>query len=94
MGSIDSDDSDTASFDIVYKTTRPTLSAKVTYKDFDNEDQTETVNLSFKVYTKDQAIELGLVKKPSYITPLIIGILVIVYIIRRILKKRKRQNRR
>lgn len=93
VGSIDSDDSDTAMFDVIYESTDAVLSAKVDYKDFDNEDQVETVNLAFKVYTKDEALDLGILKRPNYIVYLVIGILVLVYIIRRILKKRKRKNR-
>ena len=94
VGTIDADDSDTATFDVIYKTTNPVLSAKVEYKDFDNKDQTETVNLSFKVYTKEKALELGILKKPNYIVYLVIGILIVAFIIHRILKKRKRKNRR
>ncbi len=94
IGTIDADDSDAATFNVIYKTTNPVLSAKVEYKDFDNKDQTETVNLSFKVYTKEEALELGILKRPNYITYLVIGILVVAYIIHRILKKRKRRNRR
>jgi uncharacterized membrane protein len=94
VGTIDADDFDTATFDVIYKTTNPILSAKVEYKDFDNKDQTETVNLSFKVYTKEKALELGILQKPNYIVYLVIGILVIAFIIHRILKKRKRKNRR
>jgi hypothetical protein len=94
VGTIDADDSDSATFDVIYKTTNPILSAKVEYKDFDNKDQTETINLSFKVYTKEKALELGILQRPNYLVYLIIGILVIAYIIHRILKKRKRKNRR
>jgi len=94
VGTIDADDSDSATFDVIYKTTNPILSAKVEYKDFDNKDQTETVNLSFKVYTKEKALELGILQKPNYIVYLVIGILVIAFIIHRVLKKRKRKNRR
>jgi len=94
VGTIDADDSDSATFDVIYKTTNPVLSAKVEYKDFDNKDQTETINLSFKVYTKEKALELGILQRPNYLVYLIIGILVIAYIIHRILKKRKRKNRR
>ena len=36
VGTIDADDSDTATFDVIYKTTSPTLTARVEYKDFDN----------------------------------------------------------
>ena len=94
VGTIDADDSDSATFDVIYKTTNPILSAKVEYKDFDNKDQTETINLSFKVYTKEKALELGILQRPNYLVYLIIGILVIAFIIHRILKKRKRKNRR
>ncbi len=94
VGTINADDSDTANFDVIYKTTNPILSAKVEYKDFDNKDQTETVNLAFKVYTKEKALELGILQKPNYLVYLVIGILVIAFIIHRILKKRKRKNRR
>lgn len=94
VGTIDADDSDSATFDVIYKTTNPILSAKVEYKDFDNKEQTETVNLSFKVYTKEEAFALGILKKPNYIVYLVIGILVVAYIIHRILKKRKRKKRR
>ncbi len=93
VGTIDADDSDSATFDVIYKTTNPILSAKVEYKDFDNKEQTETVNLSFKVYTKEEALALGILKKPNYIVYLVIGILVVAYIIHRILKKRKRKKR-
>ncbi len=93
VGTIDADDFDAATFDVIYKTTNPILSAKVEYKDFDNKEQTETVNLSFKVYTKEEALALGILKKPNYVVYLVIGILVVAYIIHRILKKRKRKKR-
>jgi len=93
VGTIEADDSDTATFEVIYKTTSPSLSAKIEYKDFDNQDQIETVDLPFKVYTKKQALELGILKKPNYVVYLVVGILVLAYILYKILKKRKRKKR-
>ncbi len=93
VGTIDADDSDTATFDVIYKTTNPVFSAKIDYKDFDNQDQTETVNLPFKVYTREQALKLGIIKNPNYIPYIIIGILIVAFFIyRRIRKRRKKKG--
>ena len=93
IGTVDADDTDIASFDVVYKTTNPSLSVRVGYKDFDNKDFIETINLPFKVYTKDQAIELGLIQKSN--TPRNVGIIVVflvIWFIWRGVKKRKRDK--
>ena len=91
VGTIDADDSDTASFNVIYKTTSPTVQAKVTYKDFDNEDQTKTVSLPLKVYTKEQALQLGLISKSNTTTyfVVILVLLILWFFWRRMRKKRK-----
>ncbi len=94
IGTINGDDTDSASFDLIYSSTAPVLKAKVSYKDFDNNDQTEEINLPFKVYTKEEALKLGIIKNSktgTYIT-IIIVLLVIWFIWRRIKKKRKKNK--
>ena len=93
VGTIDADDSDTASFDVVYKSLNPIFSAKITYKDFENNDQTKTVNLPLKVYTEEQALELGLISKSKTLTYFIVILVLFViwYIWRRIRKRRKQK---
>ena len=94
VGTIDSDDSDTASFDVVFKTTSPTLSAIVNYNDFDNKAKTETINLPVNVYTVEKALELGLITKTNYIPYFGVGgILIIWFIWRKIKKRRKNKGR-
>jgi len=100
IGTVDADDTDIASFDVVYKTTNPSLSVRIEYKDFDNKDFMETVSLPFKVYTKEQALELGLIQKSntSRNVGLVVVVLVIWFIWRNVKKRkrdkiRKRQNR-
>lgn len=94
IGSIDSDDSDTATFDVIFKSASPTMSATINYKDFDNKDQIETISLPVKVYTYEKALELGIVKKPNYTTYIIVAVVLIVWFIwRRISKARKKKKR-
>ena len=95
VGSIDSDDSDNAVFDVIFKSKNPTVSAKISYKDFDNNDKVENIVLPLRVYTEDEAIELGLMSKSNVMTYffIIIVLLVIWYIWRRIKKRRKQKQR-
>lgn len=94
IGTIDSDDSDFATFDVIFKSKNPTLSAKVDYKDFDNGDQSETVNLPVKVYTREKALELGLIKNPNYTPYGIGGIVIVGWIVWRKIKKRRKNKGR
>jgi len=94
IGTIDSEDTDLASFDVIYKTTDPVLKAKINYKDFDNEEQIQTINLPFKVYTKEQALELGIIKKNN--AGIYVGIflfLIIIWIIYKRIKKRRKKRK-
>ncbi len=91
IGSIDADDTDLASFDVIYKSANPSFSAKVDYKDFDNIEQTKTVNLPFTVYTKEKALELGLIQKDnsSRNTGIIVVLIIAWFVWRSFKKKRK-----
>lgn len=93
IGTIDSDDSDTASFDVIYKISDPTFSARISYKDFDNNDQSETESFAVKVYSKERALELGLIEKKSYTGYIIIAVLIVFFLIYRRAKKRKKMNK-
>lgn len=91
IGTINGDDTDSASFDVIYDSTSPVLNAKVTYKDFDNKDQVQDLSIPFRVYTEQEALDLGIIKKSKaglYLTILVI-LLVVWFIWRRIKKSRK-----
>jgi len=95
IGNVASDDSDFATYDVIFKSSAPVLSAKVEYKDFDNNDKTQIINLPVKVYTQEQALSLGLIKKPNYIIYYVIGGLLIIWFIwKKIKKARKNKKRR
>ncbi len=95
IGTIDSDDSDSASFDVVFKSTNSILSAKIEYKDFDNNLQSQTVNIPLQVYTQEKALELGLIQKSN--TGIYIGgvvILLVFWIIWRSWRKARKAKKR
>jgi hypothetical protein len=95
IGTINADDSDTATFNVVYRVTNPVFSAVINYKDFDNKDSTQTISLPLKVYTQEQALQLGLTSKSR--TWLYLGIVIVLLILwyswRRIRKSRQRKQK-
>jgi len=92
IGDIDSDDFDSVKYIIKLNPNAPkniNLLLFLTYKDPTNKEYSETVTVSLNTYTLKEARESGLVKKPNYIIPIIIVLLVLGYFIRRFIKKRK-----
>ncbi len=88
IGNVNSDDFELATFDVFYKKTGASITALVKYKDFDNKEQKETLTLPVNVYSKEKALELGLIKKSNYITYIVIAVIIIGWIIYRRIKKR------
>ena len=92
IGDIDSDDFDSVEFsayigaDVAGTIILP---VNLKFRDATNKEFTENKNIALKIYSLKEAQELGLVKKPSYTTPIIIVVLVLVYFGYRIRKKRK-----
>ena len=95
LGTIDSDDFETATFDVVYNNLNPTFSAIIEYKDFDNAIKKDTISLPITTYTEKKALELGLIKKnniPLYIALIIM--LILLYIFYRTVRKAISKSRR
>ncbi len=94
IGSVDSDDFETATFDVVFKTRDASFNALVEYTDFDNKRIIKTLTLPFRVYSKEEAVELGIIKRDN--TFVYIGIvimLVLLWIFVRMIRKRRRLKR-
>lgn len=94
IGTIDAENSDTASFDVIYRSANPVFSAQVSYKDFENQEQTQTVSIPVKVYTKEQAKNLGLVSTSHTFRYILFVIIILIawYFWRRARKKRKQRK--
>jgi len=97
IGDVDSNDFQTADFEIFFKETSPnsaTLPVTITYKDISNKEYTEDFEVQLKVYSQDQAVQLGLIPQ-SYtgiIVVVIVILLIIFFIVRSMLKRRKSKN--
>lgn len=95
IGTIESDDFETATFDVIFTTQNPILTAELEYKDLENSNIKKTINLPITVYTEQQALELGLIKKSNL--PLYIGIviaLIIIWLVYRTIRRGIRRARR
>jgi len=91
IGSVASDDYETATFDVIFDKADPVLSAIVEYRDFDNKKLSQTINIPLNVYTKDKALQLGITtqsKTGLYVLVLLI-ILIVIFIVRAIRKRRR-----
>jgi len=94
IGTVSSDDFETATFNVIFNKLNPSFSAIVEYKDFDNNQYTQAINLPVKIYTKDKAIELGIIKKNNTLTYIFYFIiLVVLLLIWRTIKKRRRMKK-
>ncbi len=91
VGNVDSDDFETASFDVIFRNNQANLVAIVEYRNFDNEVIKENINLPVTIYSRNQAVELGIIQKNN--TLLYIGlvvVLIVLWIIWRAVRKRRR----
>jgi len=91
IGNVGSDDFELATFDVLFKETSASLTAQITYKDFDNNQETKTAFLPINVHSREKALELGLIKKDNRLiySGVAVGVVLIWFIYRRIKKKNK-----
>ena len=94
LGEIESDDFDSAEFDIFINKASGkeiTFPVELTYRDITNKEYKETLNLNLRVYDLEEAYSLGLINK-SYVAPVSIGIvfMLLVWIVYRKIRKARR----
>lgn len=93
IGTIDSDDFETSSFDVVYSNKFPSIKARITYKDFNNQEQEIVKTVSLRAYTNQEAVEKGILTKSNVLTYVgIVILLIVAWIIYRIIKKRRKKR--
>jgi len=97
VGDIESDDFDNVEFEVfVSKNAGSTINlpVKLTYRDAINNQKTETINMLLTVYSREQALEKGLISNNNtmyYVAGAVV--LIVAYIIyRKIRKARKRRK--
>ncbi len=94
IGNIDSDDYETADYDIYVKpgvTGDVAIPVTYQYMDANNNRYTDTANLTLKLYTQEEAEAIGVQKSnTTFIVIAIVVILVIGFLIIRAVRKRRR----
>lgn len=94
LGTISSDDFETATFDVVFTKENPILVAVVEYNDFEDTHQIKNVQIPVNVYSKEKALELGIIKKSNVMLYIIIiVVIVILFFVWRYIQKRRRVKR-
>lgn len=95
LGSIDAGDSNIVDFDVVYKNTDAVFTAIIEYKDFNNQEQKEIIKIPLKVYTEEEALELGIINESNTILYIIIFlILIVIWIFYKRIKKNNKKKKR
>lgn len=97
VGDINSDDFDNIKFTVFLKQNIPDsfeLPVKLKYKDSLNNPFEKNVTLKIKVYSREKAVELGLIKKNYYFQIVLVIIsLILIFILYRTWKKKKRNSK-
>lgn len=93
IGTIDSDDFETSNFDVIYNEKFTSLSVKIVYKDFDNDEIEINKIIPLRAYTYEEAVQKGILKKSNL--PVYAGIIIlllVIWIIYRFIRKRRRSK--
>ncbi|MBS3074597.1 hypothetical protein J4447_04050 [Candidatus Pacearchaeota archaeon] len=94
IGSVDSDDFETAGFDVYLNSLSPVMNAAVEYRDFDNKKIVENIQILLTVYSRERAVELGIIKESNTgIIILLIALVIILWSVWRIIKKRRARKK-
>ena len=81
LGNLDSDDFQTASFNVHVNKNNPNLKFRIDYKDAYNKDFSKEVLLPLKIYSNSKAASYGLVKSNGGVISLIFWILLIAFVL-------------
>ncbi len=91
IGTIDSDNFETASFEVVYNNKKPVVNIEINYNDFDNKERKINYTNYLIAYTEKEAIEREILEKNNL--PIYFGVTFLVIVIWFIIKNiRKRQK--
>lgn len=96
IGDVDSNDFQTADFQILFNNNAPSvinLPVSITYKDITYKEYNEDFDIQLKVYSQEQAQNLGLVSKSNtsvYI--IVVVVIVIIFFIYRWFRRRRKRN--
>ncbi len=91
IGTINADDFESATFDVLFNSARAKLVGILEYKDLENNKLIKNIEIPLKIYTQEEAIKEGIITKNNtglYVSVIIV--LIIVWLIVRAIRKRRR----
>ena len=95
IGNVDSDDFETAAYDVLFKDQNARLKASVEYRDFDNKKLVEEIDLPLNVYTREKALELGIIKQSNtWMYGILVAVIIVAYFVYRYIRKRMKRNKK
>ncbi|HLD00992.1 MAG TPA: hypothetical protein VJC39_04560 [Candidatus Nanoarchaeia archaeon] len=95
LGTVESDDFETANFEVIYGASgEQFFRAVVTYRNFENQEETKNVILPVTVYSPEEALALGIIKSSS-LGKYFLGALMLVvgFIVWKAVRKHQRRKR-
>ena len=94
IGTINSDDSQSESFDVVFNNQDPILTTQIEYKDFNNQLVIKTINLPITIYSKEEALKLGIIQENNTFVFVILGIIIVaIWMTVKKVRKKRRLNK-
>ena len=96
IGDVDSDDFEVASFEVLFNKQNDEVNAIVEYRDSENILIRENIELPITVYSREKALELGIIEKSNtlFYAAIVVAIVALWITIRIIRKRRRLKNSR
>ncbi len=94
IGTVNADDFESATFDVLFNSAKARLVGILEYKDLENNKLTKNIEIPLKIYTKEEAIKQGIITKNNTGLYIAIGVaLIIIWLIVRAIRKRMRMKK-
>jgi len=91
IGTVDSDDFEIASFEVLFTKQDASANALVEYRDSENKLIRENVDIPLTIYSREKALELGIIKKSNALVYVLAAAgLIVLWIVIRVIRKRGR----
>jgi hypothetical protein len=94
IGTINADDFESATFNVLFNSAKTKLMGMLEYKDLENNRLIKNIESPLKIYTQEEAIKEGIMtKSKAGLYVLIIAVIIVIWLIVRTIRKRRRMKK-